>query len=372
MSWSLFRRLTLILRESVEQDPKLKKNELRVEVSDITQVDKDRWDSFINMSSQAHYAQSTSWARYRNASGWKPYFVSVLSSGVLVGVCLALHKSVGRLSKGGVVYVSRGPVLNHGVDDSERVVETLVDAVKKLTLRRLAVLRISPDYFVSESWIRNLLKSRGFSLASKSVQHTSTMRIDIRQSPEELISLMRRSRRFEVRKYERERPLAWTVSFDRSQNSLQEFYSMYVETLERQGNSYKSLEALCLMEQYRGPKELSVAIMRYEGRPVAGAIVLGQGRRLWYLYGGSVKGDKLIGRSGVYLQWEIIKWAMEEGFEEYDLHGIPLKSEPGDKFHGVYTFKKGFGGSVVELIGEFNYSPIPMLDHLLEGYLERL
>jgi peptidoglycan pentaglycine glycine transferase (the first glycine) len=252
------------------------------------------------------------------------------------------------------------------------VAELLLCELIKLARKKLAVLRISPDFQSADSWLEELLTRRCCQPATEAIQHTSTMRLDLRKTPEELISAMRRSRRFEVRKFEREKPPEWTISFERSNENLATFHQMYSETLKRQGNSYKSLTELQQLSEHLEDPKMNLALMYYQDKPVAGAILLGHGQRLWYLYGGSVKGDKLISKAGVYLQWEIIKWSKTQGYTEYDLHGMPLESKPGDPFHGVYTFKKGFGGQIVELIGEFNYSPVPMLERLLEKYLQKI
>ena len=43
----------------------------------------------------------------------------------------------------------------------------------------------------------------------------------------------------------------------------------------------------------------------------------------------------------VLLEWEIIKWAKERGYEEYDLRGMPDVSGPDDPLYGVYIHKRG-------------------------------
>ena len=50
----------------------------------------------------------------------------------------------------------------------------------------------------------------------------------------------------------------------------------------------------------------------------------------------------------------MIKYAIENGFEYYNFYGISSDLTPKDPMYGVYLFKKGFGGEVVELIGEYD------------------
>lgn len=50
---------------------------------------------------------------------------------------------------------------------------------------------------------------------------------------------------------------------------------------------------------------------------------------------------------------EHIKDAYEMGYEWVDFYGITGCFDKNDKYYGMYEFKKGFNGNVVELIGQF-------------------
>ncbi len=71
-----------------------------------------------------------------------------------------------------------------------------------------------------------------------------------------------------------------------------------------------------------------------------------------HLAGGNV--DKYMKLDGQYiLQWEMIGRAIDSGYERYNFYGIPENIDTHPENYGVYEFKRGFGGKVVELIGEF-------------------
>lgn len=53
------------------------------------------------------------------------------------------------------------------------------------------------------------------------------------------------------------------------------------------------------------------------------------------------------------IQYEMIKYAAENNFKIYNFYGISGNFDTNDDRYGVYEFKKGFGGFVVELIGEY-------------------
>lgn len=72
-----------------------------------------------------------------------------------------------------------------------------------------------------------------------------------------------------------------------------------------------------------------------------------------YLYSGSF--DEFMKYNPQYLiQWNIIKYAINNKIPRYNFYGIDGNFSKDNKMYGIYEFKKGFGGNVKELIGEFD------------------
>lgn len=69
---------------------------------------------------------------------------------------------------------------------------------------------------------------------------------------------------------------------------------------------------------------------------------------LVYLFGGNKKEYMHIGASYL-MQWTMIQYAYNHSFTKYNFYGItsPTKED------GVYNFKRGFGGYVEKLIGDY-------------------
>ena len=71
-----------------------------------------------------------------------------------------------------------------------------------------------------------------------------------------------------------------------------------------------------------------------------------------YLFSGSY--DNLNEFGGQYLiQWDIIKYAIKNGYKRHNFFGIYNFTDPKNKEYGIYLFKKGFNGYVEELLGEY-------------------
>lgn len=79
----------------------------------------------------------------------------------------------------------------------------------------------------------------------------------------------------------------------------------------------------------------------------AGGMFVLYGSEITYLYSGSRRQYKKYGGPHL-LQWQMIQYAAEHGYAEYNFYGVlPIPSD------GVYAFKRGFRGGVVELLGTF-------------------
>ncbi len=87
---------------------------------------------------------------------------------------------------------------------------------------------------------------------------------------------------------------------------------------------------------------------------LAGSMFIGCEKELLNLYGGGY--DEFMKFDAMYaVQWEAIKYARDNNYEIYNFYGIEGNfNKENNPMYGVYEFKKGFGGKVVELIGEFD------------------
>lgn len=87
------------------------------------------------------------------------------------------------------------------------------------------------------------------------------------------------------------------------------------------------------------------------------------GEEVIYLFSGSK--EEFLYLNGPYLiQWHIIQKAIKEKYKTYNFYGIEDLSNPKVTKHGIYDFKKGFNGRVVETIGEMNLY-INIIDKLI-------
>ena len=86
---------------------------------------------------------------------------------------------------------------------------------------------------------------------------------------------------------------------------------------------------------------------------LGGILFLIHGREVVSLVGGSY--EKFMEFQSAYtVHWAGCKYAIENGYDRYNFYGITGNFSKDNPLLGLYLFKRGFGGRVVELIGEFD------------------
>lgn len=86
---------------------------------------------------------------------------------------------------------------------------------------------------------------------------------------------------------------------------------------------------------------------------LSGAIYLQFGDKGWYLYGAS-SNDFRDTMPNFTMQWAMIQRSIDLGKNIYDFWGAPGDTSEENHLHGLYKFKKSFGGDFIEFIGEYD------------------
>ena len=108
----------------------------------------------------------------------------------------------------------------------------------------------------------------------------------------------------------------------------------------------------------------------YDGHVVSGAITTNYAGKCSYVYGASDNAFRQY-MPNYLMQWEMIKWAIETGCNVYDFQGIAGDIENEENpMYGLYRFKRGFGGEIAELAGEFDYIYKPFVQKLVNTALD--
>ena len=142
---------------------------------------------------------------------------------------------------------------------------------------------------------------------------------------------------------------------DNSKNSLEENKKKQ-EELKDNSRKEKQLKELSLEHDrlVEKIKTLEETIKEEgESKIIAGGWYMLYGHEVNYLFGASYK--KYMKYNSQYLlQYEMIKYAIENGYQDFNFYGIDGNFTETSKEYGLFEFKRGFNSCVHELIGEFD------------------
>jgi lipid II:glycine glycyltransferase (peptidoglycan interpeptide bridge formation enzyme) len=269
----------------------------------------------------------------------------------------------------GLAYVPHGPEVGEPIADREGFLVALSQALRP-HLPRCIFLRFDLPW--GREGLGNhpeaLKSSAGLRKAGMDVQPPSTVILDLRVEEGELLAAMKSKTRYNIRLAARR---GVEVSITRPRQSeqrsvdLAEWYRLYEETARRDRitlhseNYYTTLFALAGNYGAGGP-ELYLLSARHEGELLAGIILALRAERAWYLYGASSDHKRNLMPSYA-LQWRAILLAKERGCRCYDFFGIPPEDDPLHPMHGLFRFKTGFGGQVINRLGCYDLPFHPLL-----------
>jgi len=150
-------------------------------------------------------------------------------------------------------------------------------------------------------------------------------------------------------------------------DDLPAFHTLYLETAARDGFTGRPLsyfEQMWSAMRAEDPDRIRLYLARHEGDLVAATIAVRVGTHAWYSYGASST-DKREVRGSNAVQWAMIRDAIEQCADVYDLRGITDTLDPEDPHIGLIQFKVGTGGEAVENVGEWD---LPLNRALYKGF----
>ncbi len=154
---------------------------------------------------------------------------------------------------------------------------------------------------------------------------------------------------------------------------LPSFHELYLETAERDGFTPRPLEyfegmweAMAAEDEHR----LRLYLAGHAGTLVAAATMVRVGTHAWYSYGASSTAHR-DARGSNAVQWRMIRDALADGCDVYDLRGITDTVDEADPHAGLIRFKVGTGADAVEYAGEWDLPLSKVLYAAFNLYMKR-
>ena len=326
---------------------------------------KEEYKKFLESNERCNFQQSLEWAEVKKPN-WKPEVIlAENNNGKIIGsLCVWIRKMP---IFGNIMYASRGPVCD--IHDLS-VIKQLTDGAKELAKKYKAiVLRIEPDIKSDDTEFKNLMLELGYKIKDDAknfrdeIQPRYVFRLDVKgKTEDEVFKNFHQKTRYNVRLATKK---GVTVK-DGTREDLKDFHEIMITTGKRDGFIIRPLEYFEKMYDELGPEHMKILMAYYEGKPISGVIPIMYGNKTWYLYGASSNEHRNL-MPNYLLQWEMIKLAIKNKSDIYDLRGVPGIA---DDSNGLYRFKKGFGAEYTEFLGEA-YIPFKPLTYKLYKFSEK-
>ncbi len=322
---------------------------------------REQWDDFVSTHPSGHLLQSWDWGELKATAGWSPLRLALWEGERIVAAAQILRRTAAHvpLQAGHLAYMPKGPVLDWS---QAALCETFFTQLHSYLRKQGAVaLHMELGQAVDSSEREVILHSLAAMQAQqvRVIQPLRTIVLDLSPTEETLLAQMKEKWRYNIRLAGRK---GVTVRVAQCVEDVQAWYTLLQATGERDQFGIHTLAYYQqAWERLRTRNELQLLLAEYNGQLLAGIFVSLFARQAIYLYGASNNELRQL-MPNYLLQWEAIRWAKEHGARQYDFWGIPETEADNEAMAGVYRFKRGWGGRVVQFLGcyELVYHPLRM------------
>lgn len=304
------------------------------------------YTEFLETHERCNFQQSLEWAKVKIS--WKhEVILAEDNSGKIIGSLMVWIRKIPIF--GNIMYSARGPVCDiHNMEVLKQLSEGIQQLAKKYNA---IVMRMEPDIVSSDETFRNIMIDLGYQIKDdaknfrEEIQPRYVFRLNTKnKTEEELFKNLHSKTRYNVRLATKK----GVVIKEGTRDDLKVFHKIMVTTGIRDGFITRPLSYFERMYDCLGEKHMKLLMAYYNAEPISGVIVIMYGNKTWYLYGASSNEHRNL-MPNYLLQWEMVKIALANKSDIYDLRGVPGIA---DNSNGLYRFKKGFGAEYTEFIGE--------------------
>ena len=366
---------------------------LTVEVRSLDQLppsstERLEWENLVANNPWTGFMQRLDWAKFKSAMGQIARLIIVRDDQKIIAGTLVY---AGRDERKPTIMVAPyGPVLPWGdLDLARRCLRLILDKAEETAMQLNAVsLRIEPRI---PHPVPSLLSE--FGTGPVNLVPAETLYLDLTLSEEELLRQMKPKCRYNISLSNRRGVQVREMFLHNSERG--ELESSAVEAQEQGARStcdilYEMLEEAAGRDDfYLEPKNffdtllnelassgqnnsepnsssmLKVFVAEHEGETLGALVMIVEGKRATYLYGG-ISNKKRNVMPGYALQWHAIKEAMKLGCQTYDFYGFDQFKLASHSYARFSRFKSGFGGNPMRFIGAQDFV---FMDRLVDNVI---
>ncbi len=294
---------------------------------------KEVWENFLLKQEEKTFLNSWNWGEFQKKSEEKIWRFGVYDKDNLIAAALVVKV---KAKRGIFLFLPHSPV------GDIACFKTLLDKLKELGREEGAsFIRMAPVWQRAEENIK-VFKDSSFQQAPIHMHPENSWELDISKPEDVLLSEMRKTTRYLIRRAEKDKDIQIVKSTD-----LEQFSQLLDKTALRHHFVPFSLDYLkkqfsCFSQD----DQIIMYLGKYKGEIISGAVIMFWQNIGFYHHGASISKYNSNKVPVSYLmQWQAIKEAKSRGCSKYNFWGI-AEDEDDKKhpWHGLTLFKKGFSG----------------------------
>lgn len=325
---------------------------MTLEVHISYEAEKDFWNETLLQNKNSMTYQTHNWQIvFQQVYDSKPFFIYVNNnSGSIVGQLAgvihkkwlwrdsnSLTKIIGhKLGLGSIIHWFYGPII-HDKINQEEIMELILNAVEEVAVKNdvLMIRGTSPP--LEEDLSISCFKKQKYEF-----ENGSTFIIDLTVGIDDLYNALKKDTRYYIRQSEK---LGLTFEVVKSRDSYQEFQQLKMNAFKLEGRRPSDNPTTHFDKHWEllykdGLEQLFVA--RKDGKNMGGILTLKfQKHMIQHALVNSPEMDLV----GMFLTWNTIKWAMENGYETFDFAGVNPNPQT-QKEKGIYFYASKWGGKL--------------------------
>ena len=290
--------------------------------------------AFLQTNPKTNFMQSPEWAEVKTE--WKKEFIIVRNKeGLIKGTMSILLRKVPIINRH-IMYAPRGFICDP--HDKETLKELTQKAQEIAKRYRAFIFRLDPDVLQSDEEFKNIIKELGYKTKKniknigQVLQPKYVFRLNVKDKTEdELLQSFESKTRYNIRLAGR-KGVKVRVG---TREDLKIFYDIMKTTGSRDDFIIRPLSYFQKVYDAMGEEHARVYIAEFEGEAIAATLPIYYGNKVWYLYGGSSNKHRNL-MPNYLIQWEMIKWAVENKCDWYDFRGVSgFKSENDPQYRSI-------------------------------------
>ena len=320
-------------------------------INELSNKELDELQNFLKSNPKSHFMQSIEWAKVKPEWKHEMLIVRNKKSNKITGCMSVLIRKLPVINRN-MMYAPRGFTCNP--HDKDTLLE-LTNQVKELAKKYKAfIFKMDPDISNADAEFKIYMQSIGYKFTKNTKRSLRRMQPRIieritltNKTEEELLKSFHEKHRYNVRLATKK----GVTLREGTREDLPIFYDI-MKTTEARNNFYvRPLSYFESIWDSMGPDQVRLIFAEYEGQPISAVFPIKYGNKVWYLYGGSSNKHRNL-MPNYLLQFEMMKWGIQNNCDIYDFRGVTGILSPDHPQRGIYVFKKGFNGDIIELVNE--------------------